>query len=81
VVGDGAVGLLGVLSVEQMGAKRIIAMSCHASRQKRAREFGATGTSVGLVGRRSVRQQAQRIIGSSTGERPLMRWRLSLSKA
>ena len=39
---DGAVGLLGVLSAKQMGAGRIIAMSRHASRQKLAREFGAT---------------------------------------
>ena len=42
VVGDGAVGLLGVLSAKQMGAGRIMAMSRHASRQKLAREFGAT---------------------------------------
>jgi len=42
VVGDGAVGLLGVLSAKQMGAERIIAMSRHASRQILAREFGAT---------------------------------------
>ena len=42
VVGDGAVGLLGVLSAKQMGAARIIAMSRHQSRQKLAREFGAT---------------------------------------
>ena len=42
VVGDGAVGLLGVLSAKQMGAERIVAMSRHASRQKLAREFGAT---------------------------------------
>ena len=42
VVGDGAVGLLGVLSAKQMGAERIIAMSHHESRQKLAREFGAT---------------------------------------
>ena len=42
VVGDGAVGLLGVLSAKVMGAERIIAMSRHASRQKLAREFGAT---------------------------------------
>ena len=33
VVGDGAVGLLGVLSAKQMGAERIIAMSRHESRQ------------------------------------------------
>jgi threonine dehydrogenase-like Zn-dependent dehydrogenase len=42
VVGDGAVGLLGILSAKQMGAERIIAMSRHATRQKLAREFGAT---------------------------------------
>jgi threonine dehydrogenase-like Zn-dependent dehydrogenase len=42
VIGDGAVGLLGVLSARQMGAERIIAMSRHESRQKLAREFGAT---------------------------------------
>lgn len=42
VVGDGAVGLLGVLSARQMGAERIIAMSRHESRQTLAREFGAT---------------------------------------
>ena len=42
VVGDGAVGLLGVLSAKQMGAERIIAMSSHAARQKLALEFGAT---------------------------------------
>lgn len=42
VVGDGAVGLLGVLSAKQMGAERIIAMSRHESRQRLASEFGAT---------------------------------------
>jgi threonine dehydrogenase-like Zn-dependent dehydrogenase len=42
VVGDGAVGLLGVLSAREMGAERIIAMSRHAARQQLAREFGAT---------------------------------------
>src|SRR5919202_6019368 len=40
VVGDGAVGLLGVLSARQMGAERIIAMSRHEKRQKLALEFG-----------------------------------------
>jgi threonine dehydrogenase-like Zn-dependent dehydrogenase len=42
VVGDGAVGLLGVLSAKQMGAERIIAMSRHEARQQLAREYGAT---------------------------------------
>jgi threonine dehydrogenase-like Zn-dependent dehydrogenase len=42
VVGDGAVGLLAVLAAKQLGAERIIAMSRHESRQRLAREFGAT---------------------------------------
>lgn len=42
VVGDGAVGLLGVLAAKQLGATRIIAMSRHSARQAMAREFGAT---------------------------------------
>ncbi|GAX01925.1 zinc-binding dehydrogenase [Secundilactobacillus silagei] len=42
VVGDGAVGLCGVISAKLRGAKRIIAMSRHADRQKLATEFGAT---------------------------------------
>ncbi|MFN2581731.1 MAG: zinc-binding dehydrogenase, partial [Candidatus Dormibacteria bacterium] len=42
VVGDGAVGLLAVLASRELGAERIIAMSRHESRQRLAREFGAT---------------------------------------
>lgn len=42
VVGDGAVGLFAVLSAKLLGAEQIIAMSRHESRQKLAREFGAT---------------------------------------
>ena len=42
VVGDGAVGLLGVLAAKQLGSERIIISSRHADRQALAREFGAT---------------------------------------
>lgn len=42
VVGDGAVGLLGILAAKQLGAERIIAMSRHADRQALASQFGAT---------------------------------------
>jgi threonine dehydrogenase-like Zn-dependent dehydrogenase len=42
VVGDGAVGLLGVLAAKQLGAERIVISSRHESRQQLAREFGAT---------------------------------------
>ncbi len=42
VVGDGAVGLCGVLAASALGAERIIAMSRHQPRQELARAFGAT---------------------------------------
>ncbi|BCH33995.1 dehydrogenase [Mesorhizobium sp. L-8-10] len=42
VVGDGAVGLMGVLAARHMGAERIVAMSRHKARQDLALEFGAT---------------------------------------
>ncbi|MGW0201485.1 zinc-binding dehydrogenase [Nonomuraea sp. NPDC003201] len=42
VVGDGAVGLMGVLAARQLGAERIIAMSRHPERQELARFYGAT---------------------------------------
>jgi threonine dehydrogenase-like Zn-dependent dehydrogenase len=42
VVGDGAVGLCGVLAAARMGAERIVAMSRHEPRQRIATGFGAT---------------------------------------
>ncbi len=42
VVGDGAVGLCGVLAASVMGAETVIAMSRHEPRQDIARSFGAT---------------------------------------
>lgn len=42
VVGDGAVGLCGVLAARRLGAERIVAMSRHADRQALATTFGAT---------------------------------------
>src|SRR5215213_4600728 len=42
VVGDGAVGLLGVLAARELGAERVIAMSRNEPRQQLALEFGAT---------------------------------------
>src|SRR4051794_8816230 len=42
VVGDGAVGLSGVLAAKRLGAERIIALSRHVDRQALATEFGAT---------------------------------------
>jgi alcohol dehydrogenase len=44
VVGDGAVGLCGVLAARRLGAQRIIAMGHHEDRLELAAEFGATET-------------------------------------
>jgi NADPH:quinone reductase-like Zn-dependent oxidoreductase len=41
-VGDGAVGLCGVLAASELGAEQVIAMSRHQPRQQLAKEFGAT---------------------------------------
>lgn len=42
VMGDGAVGLCGVIGAKLLGVTRIIAMSRHTDRQALAKEFGAT---------------------------------------
>src|SRR4051794_26727060 len=42
VVGEGGVGLMGVLAAKQLGAERIIAMSRHQARRGLARFYGAT---------------------------------------
>ena len=42
VVGDGAVGLCGVIAAKRLGAERIIILGHHADRTELAREFGAT---------------------------------------
>jgi threonine dehydrogenase-like Zn-dependent dehydrogenase len=42
VVGDGAVGLCGVIAAKRLGAEQIIVMGRHRDRTDLAREFGAT---------------------------------------
>jgi threonine dehydrogenase-like Zn-dependent dehydrogenase len=42
VIGDGAVGLLAVLSAQRLGAEQIILMGRHTARTDLGREFGAT---------------------------------------
>jgi threonine dehydrogenase-like Zn-dependent dehydrogenase len=42
VIGDGAVGLLAVLSAKRLGAEQIILMGRHPARTELGREFGAT---------------------------------------
>src|SRR5216110_56585 len=48
VVGDGAVGLCGVIAAKRLGAEQIIILGRHPYRIALAREFGATG----IVGER-----------------------------
>ncbi|HTQ41405.1 MAG TPA: alcohol dehydrogenase catalytic domain-containing protein, partial [Polyangiaceae bacterium] len=42
VVGDGAVGLCGVIAAKRLGAEQIVILGRHADRVALAREFGAT---------------------------------------
>jgi len=42
VIGDGAVGLCGVIAAKRLGAERIILLGRHAARIELARAFGAT---------------------------------------
>ena len=63
VVGDGAVGLMGVLAANQLGAGRIIAMSRHKTRQDLALDYGATDivSERGDAGVARVKDLTQRI--------------------
>lgn len=63
VVGDGAVGLMGVLAAKQLGAGRIIAMSRHKTRQDLALDYGATDivSERGDAGVARVKDLTQRI--------------------
>ena len=47
VVGDGAVGLCGVLAANRLGARRILAVGHHRDRLDLASDFGATETVLG----------------------------------
>ncbi len=47
VVGDGAVGLCGVLAARRLGARRIVALGHHEDRLELAEDFGATETVLG----------------------------------
>jgi threonine dehydrogenase-like Zn-dependent dehydrogenase len=70
VVGDGAVGLMGVLAAKQMGAARIIAMSRHKTRQDLALDYGATDivSERGDAGVARIKQLTERIGADSVLE-------------
>ncbi|MFT4885530.1 MAG: alcohol dehydrogenase [Natronomonas sp.] len=64
VVGDGAVGLCGVLAARRLGAERIIAMGHHEERLDLAEEFGATET-VAARGEEAVERAQELTYGGS----------------
>ena len=76
VVGDGAVGLLAVLSAKLLGAERIILMGRHKTRTDLGREFGATDVVAerGQDGIERVRElthgQGVHVVLEAVGARP-----------
>ena len=78
VVGDGAVGLLGMLAAKQLGAERIIAMSRHDDRQALASDFGATDIveergDEGVARDQGTHRRARRALASSRPSAPRSR--------
>ncbi len=75
VIGDGAVGLLAVLSASRLGAEQIILMGRHKARTDLGREFGATdiASARGADGIEQVRQltsgQGTRVVLEAVGTR------------
>jgi threonine dehydrogenase-like Zn-dependent dehydrogenase len=65
VVGDGAVGLLAVLSAKRLGAEQIILMGRHKSRTDLGREFGATDV-VGERGEEGITKVRELTAGHGT---------------
>ncbi|MBX0325727.1 zinc-dependent alcohol dehydrogenase family protein [Halomicroarcula sp. F13] len=65
VVGDGAVGLCGVLAARRLGAERIVAMGHHEDRLELARAFGATET-ISARGEEAVEQARETTYGGAT---------------
>lgn len=66
VIGDGAVGLLAVLSAKQLGAERIVLMGRHAARTELGREFGATDV-ISARGEEGIALLRQATDGMGTG--------------
>jgi alcohol dehydrogenase len=64
VIGDGAVGLCGVLAAQRLGAERIIAMGHHEDRLEIAEDFGATDT-ISARGEEAVEKALELTSGGS----------------
>ena len=75
VIGDGAVGLLAVLSARQLGAERIVLMGRHQARTDLGREFGATEVVAargeeGIAAVRDLTGGGSQIVLEAVGHRP-----------
>jgi len=75
VIGDGAVGLLAVLSARQLGAEQIVLMGRHKDRTDLGREFGATDVvaergAEGIEKVRELTRGGSRIVLEAVGHLP-----------
>src|SRR3954463_3500415 len=69
VIGDGAVGLCGVIAAKRLGAEQIIIMGRHPQRIALAREFGATDVVSERGQEASARTRADRRLRGPLGAR------------
>ncbi len=75
VIGDGAVGLLAVLSAQQLGAEQIALMGRHTARTDLGREFGASDVVAergdeGIAAVRELTRGGASIVLEAVGHRP-----------
>src|SRR5439155_27247988 len=70
IVGDGAVGLCGVLAARRLGAQRIILLGHQAQRLSLGRRFGATD----LVTSRGEQAEREVIELTAGGAEAVMEW-------
>ncbi|MGW2749127.1 zinc-dependent alcohol dehydrogenase family protein [Streptomyces sp. NPDC001450] len=87
VVGDGAVGLCGVLAAKRLGAERIIALGRHPARAELARTFGATdvvperGKAAVEAVRELTRGQGASAVIEAVGTEQAMRTAVEIARA
>lgn len=86
VVGDGAVGLCGVLAAKRLGAEQIIALGRHTARTDIARSFGATdvvaerGEAAIAAVRELTRGQGAHAVLEAVGTEDSMRTAISIAR-
>ncbi|WP_262286098.1 zinc-dependent alcohol dehydrogenase family protein [Micromonospora sp. MA102] len=86
VVGDGAVGLCGVLAAKRLGAEQIIALGRHTARTDIARSFGATdvvaerGEAAIAAVRELTRGQGAHAVLEAVGTEESMRTAISIAR-